>query len=111
MPVSARIRVLKGKPIHALPICAVKNYLNTETTISSAEYGYTDICNKCKVHLLFYSPKNVHPSHLISFRAHDIHRPQAMAAMTEGQEQLSVLRRQAIIGNLYPSDTSVMESQ
>ena len=34
-----------------------------------------------------------------------------MAAMTEGQEQLSVLRRQAIIGNLYPSDTSVMESQ
>lgn len=37
--------------------------------------------------------------------------PQAMAAMTEGQEQLSVLRRQAIIGNLYPSDTSVMESQ
>ena len=49
--------------------------------------------------------------HLISFRAHDIHRPQAMAAMTEGQEQLSVLRRQAIIGNLYPSDTSVMESQ
>mmetsp|Transcript_3914 Transcript_3914/g.5830 ORF Transcript_3914/g.5830 Transcript_3914/m.5830 type:complete len:82 (-) Transcript_3914:433-678(-) len=31
------------------------------------------------------------------------------AAMKEGEEQLQVLRRQQIIGNLYPSETSVME--
>lgn len=33
-----------------------------------------------------------------------------MAAIKEGEEQLAILRRQVIVGNLYPSDTSVMES-
>ena len=33
-----------------------------------------------------------------------------MAAIQEGEEQLAILRRQVIVGNLYPSDTSVMES-
>ena len=37
------------------------------------------------------------------------HREELAAAMKEGEEQLKVLRRQQIIGNLYPSDTSVME--
>lgn len=33
-----------------------------------------------------------------------------MAAIQGGEEQLAILRRQVIVGNLYPSDTSVMES-
>jgi len=35
---------------------------------------------------------------------------EATLAIKEGEEQLQVLRRQQIIGNLYPSSTSVMES-
>lgn len=34
---------------------------------------------------------------------------EAIVALKEGEAQLEVLRRQAIIGNLYPSDRSVME--
>lgn len=41
----------------------------------------------------------------------NLHREQATAAIQDGIEQLAVLRRQAIIGNLYPSTTSVMENQ
>mmetsp|Transcript_16733 Transcript_16733/g.31703 ORF Transcript_16733/g.31703 Transcript_16733/m.31703 type:complete len:90 (-) Transcript_16733:156-425(-) len=32
------------------------------------------------------------------------------AAMLEGEQQLSLLKRQVIIGNLYPSGASVMDS-
>jgi len=35
---------------------------------------------------------------------------EAAAAIQVGQEQLEVLKRQAIIGNLYPSETNVMET-
>jgi len=34
----------------------------------------------------------------------------AIAAIREGEQQLAVLRRQALIGNLYPSGSSVMDS-
>jgi len=33
-----------------------------------------------------------------------------MNVLQEGEEQLQVLKRQRLIGNLYPSDVSVMES-
>ena len=36
-------------------------------------------------------------------------RGEAEAALLEGQEQLNVLKRQAVLGNLYPSAKSVME--
>jgi len=32
------------------------------------------------------------------------------AAMREGEQQLGILKRQVIIGNLYPSGASVMDS-
>ena len=35
---------------------------------------------------------------------------EATLAIQEGKEQLKMLQRQAIIGNLYPSSSSVMES-
>ena len=38
------------------------------------------------------------------------HRDEAAAALKEGQAQLKVLKRQAIVGQLYPSASSVMES-
>jgi hypothetical protein len=31
------------------------------------------------------------------------------AAIKYGEEQFTVLKRQVIVGNLYPSDTSVMD--
>jgi len=36
-------------------------------------------------------------------------RQELAAAVKYGEEQLAVLKRQVIIGNLYPSDTSVMD--
>lgn len=36
-------------------------------------------------------------------------RQELTAAIKYGEEQLTVLKRQVIIGNLYPSDTSVMD--
>jgi len=36
-------------------------------------------------------------------------RDQAMAALNKGREELEILRRQSLIGNLYPSAKSVME--
>jgi len=39
----------------------------------------------------------------------DLQGDEAAAALTEAQEQLEVLRRQVIVGNLYPSARSVME--
>ena len=36
-------------------------------------------------------------------------REEAQAAIQEGQQQLEVLRRQAVLGKLYPSARSVME--
>ena len=33
----------------------------------------------------------------------------ASAAIKQGEEQLTMLHRQAVIGNLYPSGLSVME--
>mmetsp|Transcript_28697 Transcript_28697/g.38116 ORF Transcript_28697/g.38116 Transcript_28697/m.38116 type:complete len:82 (+) Transcript_28697:61-306(+) len=35
---------------------------------------------------------------------------EATAAIVEGGKQLEMLKRQAILGQLYPSDRSVMES-
>ena len=37
-------------------------------------------------------------------------REQAAAAIRDGQEQLEVLKRQVVIGKLYPSAASVMDS-
>ena len=37
------------------------------------------------------------------------HRDEAKAALEEGVKQLEVLRRQAILSQLYPSARSVME--
>ena len=48
--------------------------------------------------------------HITSHHITTHYREQAAAAIKEGEEQLLVLRRQVVIGNLYPSDTSVMES-
>lgn len=39
-----------------------------------------------------------------------INSDDAIAAIRGGEEQLAVLRRQALIGNLYPSGSSVMDS-
>jgi hypothetical protein len=36
-------------------------------------------------------------------------REKATAAIKEGQEQLEILKRQVILGRLYPSGKSVME--
>ena len=42
---------------------------------------------------------------------HVIHREETLAnAMREGEQQLQMLKRQRIIGALYPSDVSVMEN-
>mmetsp|Transcript_18969 Transcript_18969/g.26705 ORF Transcript_18969/g.26705 Transcript_18969/m.26705 type:complete len:84 (-) Transcript_18969:380-631(-) len=35
---------------------------------------------------------------------------EAKAALEDGHHQLEILKRQAIIGNLYPSEHNVMES-
>jgi hypothetical protein len=40
----------------------------------------------------------------------DESREEMLAAIQEGEQQLNVLKRQVIIGNLYPSGASVMES-
>mmetsp|Transcript_34962 Transcript_34962/g.104293 ORF Transcript_34962/g.104293 Transcript_34962/m.104293 type:complete len:83 (-) Transcript_34962:382-630(-) len=39
----------------------------------------------------------------------DLQGEEASAALAEGQQQLEVLRRQVILGQLYPSGRSVME--
>lgn len=39
-----------------------------------------------------------------------VQRGEMEAAIREGQQQLNILKRQVIIGNLYPSGGSVMES-
>ena len=36
-------------------------------------------------------------------------REEAAAALKEGQDQLEVLKRQVVLGKLYPSARSVME--
>jgi len=33
-----------------------------------------------------------------------------MTALQQGEEQLALLKRQVVIGNLYPSATSVMDA-
>jgi hypothetical protein len=38
------------------------------------------------------------------------YREEAALAIQEGGDQLKMLQRQAIVGNLYPSSLSVMES-
>mmetsp|Transcript_23703 Transcript_23703/g.35157 ORF Transcript_23703/g.35157 Transcript_23703/m.35157 type:complete len:87 (+) Transcript_23703:98-358(+) len=44
------------------------------------------------------------------FRKNSLLQGQELAAAVKyGEEQLAVLKRQVIIGNLYPSDTSVMD--
>lgn len=42
--------------------------------------------------------------------SYTLYREELVAAMNEGQTQLQVLQRQAILSNLYPSARSVMES-
>jgi hypothetical protein len=49
----------------------------------------------------------------ISFFAYLVHLPprreEAAAAIIDGEEQLKVLKRQVVLGKLYPSSRSVME--
>jgi hypothetical protein len=42
--------------------------------------------------------------------SNDFSQEERENATQVGQEQLQMLTRQRLIGNLYPSDTSVMES-
>ena len=44
------------------------------------------------------------------FLKHIFYSDDAIHARQNGQEQLEMIRRQRIIGNLYPSHASVMES-
>eukprot|EP00429_Kryptoperidinium_foliaceum_P120352 CAMPEP_0176301234 /NCGR_PEP_ID=MMETSP0121_2-20121125/60749_1 /TAXON_ID=160619 /ORGANISM="Kryptoperidinium foliaceum, Strain CCMP 1326" /LENGTH=86 /DNA_ID=CAMNT_0017642681 /DNA_START=37 /DNA_END=297 /DNA_ORIENTATION=+ len=45
------------------------------------------------------------------FRKHqNLHGEEAAAAMKEAESQLQVLQRQVVLGKLYPSARSVMES-
>jgi hypothetical protein len=47
---------------------------------------------------------------LFSFYIFHHSREEAMAAIQEAQQQLEILRRQAVLGKLYPSARSVMEA-
>ena len=38
-----------------------------------------------------------------------VRRDEAIAAIKEGESQLELMKRQVVIGNLYPSVHSVME--
>lgn len=39
-----------------------------------------------------------------------LYREEAVAALKDGEDQLKVLQRQAVVSQLYPSARSVMES-
>ncbi|CAB9527263.1 LYR motif-containing protein 4 [Seminavis robusta] len=43
-------------------------------------------------------------------KSRELQGEEAAAAMKYGQEQLKILKRQVILGDLYPSGRSVMES-
>ena len=43
------------------------------------------------------------------FHVSTTHREEAAAAIRDGEEQLQILKRQVVLGQLYPSSRSVME--
>ena len=55
------------------------------------------------VYLCVYLP------HILCIYYCIVKRKEAIAAIVTGQEQLEILRRQAILSQLYPSARSVME--
>jgi len=58
-----------------------------------------------------YSAQNISNKSSLFFFSISIffHREEAAAALKYGQEQLEILKRQVILGRLYPSGQSVMD--
>ena len=72
------------------------------------QYNHTHLFSHFSVslfleHLIIHAPLIYHYS-----RSHN--RNEADLALREGQENLDILRRQVVLGSLYPSAPSVMEN-
>ena len=82
--------------------------------------SHDDLFQICSLSLISHSfrfdkPNTMHNAQCESPHHHyhylvSLTREEAIAATREGEEQLEVLKRQVIIGNMYPSDTNVMET-